>query len=256
MTKHLIVIMMFFISIPSGICQNTNIHEKILQNTMGISEILLRPSLIPNLSIIKESLPFSKLTATGFVVKHKNFDILVTANHVLEDMFMDFFYITSPFSTGIYKIQRINSNKQKMWMRHPIQDIAILVINYQNVNPTINSNELADLNYFQGPNSTKIGDSVNSIGYPMGSLIPKLKKGSIMFNPNDKLIKFYADLPTFPGCSGSCVYDDSGRVLGMITACDVSSVHLYGTEIFNTIYLNSAVIVPSIYVLELINNLR
>jgi len=141
-------------------------------------------------------------SGTGNLLRFNGQDIIITANHVIKD---------NLFLIGYEK----NNNKIGLTVifEDPIKDIAILKPN----EPTT----VTDAVLFRQSVKGLIGSKVYHCGHPVGTA----------FNTSDGMITsitsthYIIDSFSLPGTSGSVVFDEDGRVVGVILSIFIYEDH-------------------------------
>jgi len=184
--------------------------------------------------------PTQKSTGTGFAVAR---NLVVTCNHVIDDAKR----VEIAFENGkqVYPLDVL--------FRDEANDLALLRIlpNDKGDYPSLTPVEVAETA------GVRLAQEVYTIGFPLGELLgeaPKLTDGTVSslsgLENDPRMLQI--SVPIQPGNSGGPLFDDQGRVVGVVVA-SLSAKYLYGSV--GTLPQNVNFAVRTDYLLTLMNRI-
>ncbi len=183
---------------PEGLSP-AQIYERACQQVVGISTEVT----YTNFFGMTTSAPVS---GSGFILSEDGY--ILTNFHVIEDAYKGRLPITVMTRDGTkYEASIVGTEE--------INDVAVLKIEASGLTPVAIGDS----------DSLSVGDTVYAVGNPLGELEFSMSTGhvsaldrEIATQETDSISMFQIDAAVNPGNSGGPVYNDQGKVVGIITA--------------------------------------
>lgn len=220
--KYILFIALFF----TNISYSLDLHESILNSTYKFSHLKNEEN-----SIILS-------LGTCVVIEENNNKILITNKHIIENASSEEIYILPPFSDVLYSC-KIRNGSDRLWIANKNYDISIIKVDNK-IPTSLHLSNIADYDYIN--RNLHLGDTIYVLGFPFGIDIPNLRNGLLFYNPNDKYKEFLINASIFPGDSGSPVYDNNKKIIGIINKCN--KINVLSNNVDVPVYMDGGIIVP------------